>query len=62
MRYNYLIFGLVFGLISCASPSPQENLTASDIAWKDGNIAMALASLEAKSGIEKPSKRSRKIF
>ena len=56
MRYNYLTFGLVFGSISCASPSPQENLTASDIAWKDGNIAMALASLEAKCGVEKSSK------
>lgn len=56
MRFSYLFLGGSLGLISCVSPSPQQHLTASDIAWKDGNIAMALASLEAKCGIEKPQK------
>ena len=56
MNYSVLLFVLSLSSISCASPSPEQGLTASDIAWKEGNVAMALASLEAQSGIEKPQK------
>ena len=56
MRSRILILALCLSSLSCTLPPPEQKLTASDIAWNEGNVAMALASLEAQVGIEKPSK------
>lgn len=42
-------FLFLIGFSACIAPQPTPSLTASDIAWKDGNVAIALAQLEAKA-------------
>lgn len=54
MESRILILALCLSSFSCAIPSPEQGLTASDIAWNEGNVAMALASLEAQMAIERP--------
>jgi len=42
---------LLLSLLACSSDPPRQ-VTTSDIPWKDGTLSMALASLEAKCGIQ----------
>ena len=58
---------LSMGFYACITPQPTPSLTASDIAWKDGNVAIALAQLEAKAilgseeGEQKPDDLSEEL-
>ena len=40
--------------LACSTSNPKQ-ITTSDIPWKDGTLSMAIASLEAKCGIQTPS-------
>ena len=44
----------LLALFACTTGSSQQ-VTTSDIVWKDGTLSMALASLEAKCGIQTES-------